>query len=160
MRIGIISDTHLIDGEEALALLRGPLRGVELILHAGDVVTGEVIDALSRIAPVRGVAGNMDHPEVRQRWPERQVVQVGAFRIGMIHGSGAPQGLEQRVLEAFAGSGVDAVVFGHSHQPLVHRQGGVLLVNPGSATDRRWAPFCSCALLEAGGTLEAEIVRL
>jgi len=160
LRIGIVSDTHLHCSEEAHQLLRGPLQGVELILHAGDVVAAEVIDALDRIAPVRGVAGNMDLPEVRRRWPEKQEITVGAYRIGLIHGSGPPQGLEQRVLREFSPA-IDAVVFGHSHQPLVVRQCNILLINPGSPTDRRFAPCHSVALLDVEpGGLRARLIRI
>jgi putative phosphoesterase len=162
VRIAVISDTHLQDAAQAEELLWGHLYGVDAILHAGDVVTEEVIDLLERIAPVYGVAGNMDGPAVRRRWPTERLLEFGRFRIGLTHGSGPPLGLPGRVRRQFATvpEGVDAIVFGHSHQPGIEEQAGVLLINPGSPTDRRYAPYCSYCLLELGTHLTPQLVRL
>lgn len=165
-RAAVISDTHARPGDVAkvMDLLRPHLGGVDRILHAGDVVCPELLDALEGLAPLDAVAGNMDGPDIAARLPQQTVIELGGRRIGLIHGWGAPGDLPRKVLERFCGDdgrpGVEAVVFGHSHAPLVEYRQGVLLVNPGSPTDRRWAPFCSLALLEAGRSLQAHIVRL
>lgn len=158
MRIGVISDTHLYRGEDLIERLWGHLHGLDLVLHAGDVVSREVIEVLSKIAPVEGVAGNMDTPEVCRIWPNKRVVEVGPFRIGMMHGSGPGKGLDLRVLQEF--SWVDAIVFGHSHQPLIQRYGGILLINPGSPTDPRQSPWPSMAIIDARDRISAELIRL
>lgn len=158
MRVALLSDTHLTRADEIQELLWGHLHGVDLILHAGDVVRPAVIEELERIAPVFGVAGNSDPPAIQQLWPTERVVQVGTFRVGMLHGAGSMQGLMQRLPRTFAG--VDAVVFGHTHLPMVEQRGGLLLVNPGSPTAPRGDEGPTFALLHVGRSLSAEIVRI
>ncbi|MBN1946003.1 MAG: metallophosphoesterase family protein [Bradymonadales bacterium] len=159
-KVGLISDTHTTDGAALVQLVQPHFAGVERILHAGDIVAPEVLQALSRIAPVEAVYGNMDPIAMHRVLPARRLVTLGRFRVGLIHGGGAPDGIERRVLAAFADEPVDAIVFGHTHTPLVKRVNGVLLVNPGSATDSRWTPVRTVAFLEIGSTLEAYHVEL
>ena len=152
--IGVLSDTHIPVvvprlPREILEILGK--EGVSLILHAGDMVVSGVVDDLLEVAPVRAVAGNMDHPPVQEAWPFRDVVQVEDVRIGLIHGWGPPQGLPSRVLDAFAQDNVDCVVFGHSHLPLNERRGGVVLFNPGTPTDTRFSSIKSLGILEVEG---------
>ncbi len=128
--IGVISDTHLrgADLELNQALARH-LAGVEMILHAGDITSLEVLHALD--APqVLAVAGNMDGPEVAAALPVKRVVEVEGYRIGLIHGWGSPFGLAGRVRREFGD--VHCVVFGHSHRPMNAVVDGVLMFNPGS----------------------------
>lgn len=130
MRIGVLSDTHMRDYDPALAeKARRHFAGVDMILHAGDLTSLLVLDALQ--APqVLAVCGNMDGPEVVAQLPRKLVVPVGEFKIGLIHGWGSPLGLADRVRREFAE--VDAVVFGHSHRPTNLKKNGILLFNPGS----------------------------
>lgn len=161
MTIGVVSDTHVSGGMGKLprALYEG-LEGVDLILHAGDIVSMDVIDELSQIAPVEAVSGNMDGWDVARDLPEKKIVQAGRYRIGLMHRAGVVQGMEERLIEIFSGDDVDCIVYGHSHNPNIERRGKVLLVNPGSPTDRTWAPYNSYALIHAGDELSAEIIRL
>lgn len=177
MKIGVISDTHLHGGgfhpkkmasrlinqvNESVAdlvrLVRPHFQKVDLIIHAGDFVCYEVITALSELAPVEGVAGNMDPPEISSRLPARKVIRAGGLKIGIVHGWGAPHGLAEKVRREF--DEVDCVVFGHSHQPFQQTLDGVLLFNPGSPTDRRFALSHSVGLLHLEGTLRGEIITL
>lgn len=162
-RIGVVSDTHIPGRARALpaALLQG-LAGVELILHAGDILEESVLEALRAVAPVQAVAGNNDCPDLVRRYGWRRVVEVGGRRIGLVHGHiGSADDTPHRALEAFAGEWIDAVVFGHSHIPLCREVGGVLLFNPGSPTDRRRQPHCTYGLLHiAPGVLRGEIIAL
>ncbi len=165
MRVLVLSDTHVAAAQVpwVVELLRPHLDGVEHILHAGDAVSPALHEALAKLAPLSAVAGNMDPPELRARWPEESVLELGGRRVGLIHGWGAPQDLARRVVERFqAPDGrvpLDVLVFGHSHQPLVERRGGLLLLNPGSAVDQRFAPYRSVAELDLA-RLTARIVRL
>lgn len=156
----MIADTHIPRAAASLPpeLLRG-LEGADLILHAGDLVEMSVLDELEAIAPTAAVVGNMDRPDVAAVLPEQRVLEVEGRLIGLIHGWGPPVGIERRVLSRF--SGVDAVVFGHSHRPLVEERKGVLLLNPGTPSDRRFSKCLSYAILtiEEGG-MKAEIVQL
>jgi len=160
MKIGCVSDTHINGGMGKLppALIEG-LRGVDLILHAGDIVTLDVIEELRLIAPTEAVAGNMDGWDVAAVLPEKRVIQAGNHRIGLIHGGGRVPDIKERVLAKFRDDGVDCIVFGHSHQAVVERIGDVLLVNPGSPTDRTYARYNSYALIYADDDITAEIIR-
>jgi putative phosphoesterase len=162
----VLSDTHVqpVEVDRLMDRIGPHLRGVDRILHAGDVVCTELLDALGQVAPVDAVAGNMDPPAVQARWPETATIDLDGRRIGLMHGWGAAGDLPRKVLERCCDEDgkptIDGLVFGHSHAALVEYRQGVLLLNPGSPTDRRWAPFCSMALLEVGRTLSARIVRL
>jgi hypothetical protein len=162
VRIGVLSDTHLPDSAEAGAFLQElaarHFAGVELILHAGDIIACGVLAAFAP-CPVYGVRGNMDaaDPEL----PYKRVLHVAGLRIGLIHGWGPPAGLLHRVRREFADTPLDCLVFGHSHEPLCQQEAGLLLFNPGSATDRRDQPVCSVGLLEIeGGAIRGRIIAL
>jgi putative phosphoesterase len=153
MILGVLSDTHLRRPDERLdCLLADVLGPAEVLLHAGDYVGDAVLDHLEFVdqRPFYGVSGNMDPQALTQRLPEKRVVELGGYRIGLVHGWGAPGGLEDRVLGAF-GEPIDVLVFGHSHRATRVERAGMLLVNPGSAFDRRFAPRCTVALIELGG---------
>nr|HPG72547.1 metallophosphoesterase family protein [Syntrophales bacterium] len=97
---------------------------------------------------VLGVCGNMDPPRVEEEMPVKRVVEIGRFRIGLIHGGGSPHDLEDRIRWEF--SGVDCIVYGHSHYPANHVRDGILFFNPGTACDRRWSVSNSVGILEVG----------
>lgn len=161
LRIGVLSDTHFTSLEEGLPLLQrlqeGPFRETEIILHAGDMVDPEILGLFFEKS-VHAVRGNMDPPVPGM--PVRKIVPIGRFRIGLMHGWGAPEGLEQRLLKEFHGERLDCLVFGHSHHPLCREENGLLLFNPGSPTDRRWAPFHSVGVLEVGEKITGQIIRI
>lgn len=146
VRIGVIADTHIPARAAVLSpqVLRA-LEGVNLILHAGDVTDPTLLKELHLIAPVMAVAGNNDPAE--SGLPLTQLVTVGGWRIGVTHGhEGSGKTTPDRALSLF--SNVDCVVFGHSHIPCCRWQGGVLLFNPGSPTDRRRARRHSYGFLQ------------
>ena len=160
MKICVLSDTHIPVAAPELPpeLLRG-MEGADLILHAGDIVELRVLDDLRAIAPVEAVRGNMDRADVQQALPAKKVIPAQGKRIGLVHGSGAPWGVANRVLREF--EDVDIIVFGHSHHPLNEERNKVRLFNPGSPTDRRFAPYKSYGIIEiTDDTVKAEIVRL
>jgi hypothetical protein len=161
MKIGVLSDTHLGDLAQALPFLQQlaerHFADAGMILHAGDLVHPDILLAFpGRI--VHAVRGNMDVGA--GHLPLRKIIAAGDFRIGLVHGWGAPDGLEERLLREFRGDRIDCLVYGHSHHPVCHRRDGLLLFNPGSPTDRRWAPFHSVGLLEVGERIEGRIIRL
>jgi putative phosphoesterase len=166
MKIAVLSDTHADANqvERVVSRLQKHLQGVDQILHAGDIVCKELLDALGTFAPVQAVVGNMDPAEIRNNLPESRVLQLAGHSIGLVHGWGAPGDLPRRVVEHFIGTAgkpeVEMVVFGHSHQPYNEKRSGVLLLNPGSPTDRHYAPYPSMAYLELGAQIRAEIIRV
>jgi uncharacterized protein len=161
MKIAVISDTHLprFTARLAVALERVASEGPDLILHCGDLTTLEATFVFERIAPVDAVAGNNDGPEIVRRYGRRKIVACDGLLVGMIHGDGRHGTTLGRARAAFSNERVDAVVFGHSHVPYLERENGVLLLNPGSPTDKRRQPRFSFAVLEtAGGVPAARLV--
>lgn len=161
MRVGIISDTHVHSLETGLILaeklLNDPFSDIEAILHAGDHVHGD-LDSCFYPIPWYSVRGNMDSSS--DGLPTQRVVTLGETRIGMVHGWGSPSGIEKRVLSCFPANDIDVLVFGHSHQPLCRKVGSVLLINPGSPTDRRSAPYHTVGILNIGSEVTGEIIRI
>ncbi len=159
-KVVAISDTHIPKvGSLLPPVLREAMREADLVLHAGDLVDLSVLEELRGLAPVEAVAGNMDYPAVKAVLPEQTVIEVEGKLIGLTHGWGPPLGIERRVLSRF--SGVDVVVFGHTHAALVEERKGTLLVNPGTPTDRRFSKRLSYAVITVdGGRVSARIVWL
>jgi putative phosphoesterase len=114
------------------------LERADLILHAGDFLARAVLDELRELAPLEGVHGNMDDAELKALLPGRRIVEVAGRRIGMVHDAGPAAGRAARLVAAFPGC--DLVVYGHTHLPELVRHDGVLILNPGSPTERRRAP--------------------
>lgn len=161
MKIGVISDTHISgSADEIPSQIYDHFSGVDLILHAGDLLELRVLRELERIAKVKGVYGNMDLPEVRKSLPFKEIINAGKFKIGLTHGLGPPIGLRRRVKKVFRGDEVDVIVFGHSHLPLNLMEKGILFFNPGSPTDRIFAPYRSCGILVVDSEVKGRIIRL
>ncbi|NOZ20186.1 MAG: metallophosphoesterase family protein [Planctomycetes bacterium] len=159
MRIGVLSDTHVVDASDIPVEVFETLRDVDLILHAGDILELGVIDELGALAPVHAVCGNMDPHLTREKLPGKSIINAGGKRIGLTHGSGAPFGLHNRVRARF--DDVDVIVFGHSHRPMCETADGVLVFNPGSPTDVRFAPCRSFGILSIeGDDILGSIVQL
>ncbi|MBI2907365.1 MAG: metallophosphoesterase family protein [Chloroflexi bacterium] len=157
-RIGVISDTHVFSIEELPEGLVAALRGMDLIVHLGDYMGRSLLDALKELNSFRGVYGNMDPLSIRLVLPEKDVLEIGGKRIGVIHGFGAPWGLAERVTREFPG--VDAVLHGHSHTPANELLDGVLRFNPGSATGRFPASGKTYGIVTLGDDIQGEIVAL
>jgi len=150
MTLGVISDTHGLLRPEAVAALRG----ADLILHAGDVGTLQVLDALRALAPTVAVRGNVDTAIWATALRPTEVVTAGGHAIFMLHDRA------ELKVDVHA-AGYAAVIFGHSHRPTVERRDGVLFLNPGSAGPRRFTlPVTVARLTVAAGGLTPEIVTL
>jgi uncharacterized protein len=161
VKIGVLSDTHITSLEEgydlATRLLNGPFRHVEMILHAGDHIIPD-FDSCFNGLPYYGVCGNMDRLD--SSLPQKRVIDINGTRIAMTHGWGSPIGIEKRVADYFKDDVVDVIIFGHSHRPICLQFDSILLLNPGSATDRRSAPFHSVAILNIETIISADIISL
>ncbi|MCM8762860.1 MAG: metallophosphatase family protein [Candidatus Omnitrophica bacterium] len=162
MKIGAISDTHIYQESEHIPKkILDDFKTVDLILHAGDLIDLKVLDELKKSCKnVLAVYGNMDPPEVRRALKEKEIVQAGRYRIGLMHGFGHPSRLIDLLREAFKDDKVDIVVFGHSHYPVNEKKNGILYFNPGSAVDKIFAPYNSYGILEINDKIEARIIKL
>jgi len=155
--LGVISDTHLLEATIPEQILE-TLRGTDIILHAGDAVVMPVIDQLSQLAETISVRGNMDRGDVVRFLPDRRVIKVQGFKIGLTHGYGPPRGMTRKVRAMF--DDVDCIIFGHTHQPLVEESNGILFFNPGSPTDKMFAKVNTFGLLEITDKLTPRLVYL
>lgn len=152
-RIGLISDTHGM----VRASVHEALAGVARILHAGDVGGDEVLAELATIAAVQAVYGNTDAPG-DPRLAAHLDLEVDGVRIHVSHGHELGSPTPPRLLAAYD---ADVIVYGHTHQQLVMRAGGRLVVNPGAAGARRFRLEPSVAILTiADGKAEVELVSL
>jgi putative phosphoesterase len=142
LTLGVISDTHLHArdaGRLPTEILDLFARfQADLIVHGGDIVDQAVIDRLEAVAPVIAVHGNNEPLELWKTLPERIILTAGRWTIGIVHGHGGPTA-RKTVLTAFPVP-VDFAIYGHSHIPMIEAIDGVRYFNPGSPTDRRWAP--------------------
>lgn len=151
--IGLISDTHGL----VRPGVHEALKGVELILHAGDVGGTEILDELRLIAPIRAVSGNTDPPG-DPSLTQRIDIEVDGVRIHVSHGHEVGSPTPGKLAAQYD---ADVVVYGHSHQQLVTRFDNRLFVNPGSAGARRFNLLPSVARLTiAKGKAEVEIIEL
>ena len=142
MVIAVISDTHLPRGARRLPdACVERIAAADLLLHAGDFSTLDVLRELEAIGPpVAGVHGNVDSADLRRLLPPERVVEADGARIAMLHDAGPRAGRLERMRRRF-GDRAEIVVFGHSHLPL-HEEApdGFQIFNPGSPTERRRAP--------------------
>ena len=154
----MISDTHLGQPTEELkALLRGPFKGVETILHAGDLTELAVLEAFAG-KNILAVCGNMDAQSARKQLPTHRVFQVGKFTIGLAHGWGGPQGIEERMAKEFGK--VDCIVYGHTHTPSQTEREGIFFFNPGAFDGGKgWSPG-SVGILNLGEAISGQIIHL
>lgn len=159
VRALVLADTHLrSDGLGAMPEEVWQLAAAaDVVLHAGDVVEGAVLDALGDLAPTHAVLGNNDRDLVGEL-PEVLELVLAGVRVAMIHDSGPAAGRDRRMARRFPDA--DVVVFGHSHQPVAAgADGGPLLFNPGSPTQRRRQPVHTVGWLElaSGSVVRAEV---
>lgn len=161
VQIAIVSDTHMPRRGRRLpdACVRR-LRAADLILHAGDLITLDVLAELRSFGELVAVHGNVDDAAARATLPATAVVEVDGRRIAMIHDAGPSAGRMRRMRARFPEA--DAVVFGHSHLPLHERvDDGFQIFNPGSPTERRRAPRHTMGIARVrDGELSFELVAL
>ena len=148
--IGVISDTHGLVRPQALQALRG----VDLIIHAGDIGAPEVMDALKSIAPVVAIKGNNDNEAWATSLPDTKLVQLNAAKLYVIHN------VKELDCDPVA-RGIQVVISGHSHKPSVVKRDGVLYLNPGSAGPRRFKLPVAVGKLHVNSlNVKAELIEL
>lgn len=162
MVAAIISDTHLPRGARRLPdACVERLRDADAIVHAGDFSRREVLEDLRALGPpVTAVHGNVDEPALRAALPETAELRLAGRTIAVVHDAGPASGRLARLRRRFPHA--DAVVFGHSHIPLLEAGDGLVIFNPGSPTDRRRQPehTMGIARLRDDGGLEFELIAL
>ncbi len=161
MKVAVLSDTHIPHAAAQLPKrVCEILKQVDAIIHAGDYQAASVIDTLQSFADFYGVFGNMDTTEIHQRVPMERIVNLQGYAIGVVHGWGNPAGIEERILDLFKGTKLDAIVYGHTHRAHQEMRDGILLFNPGSPTDKRFTQFQTMGILTLEDKLTGEIIYL
>jgi uncharacterized protein len=163
MRIAVISDTHFPQrGPDLPPLCAERLASTDLIVHAGDLCDVHALGSIREIGPpVIAVHGNVDDADVCAQLPGETEFDVDGVRIAVVHDAGAASGRLSRLRRKFPAA--DVVIFGHSHVPLIeHGDGGFLILNPGSPTDRRRQAVCTMAelIVRPGYAARATIIPL
>lgn len=158
----VLADTHAPRRwRRCPPMVASYLRDADLILHAGDVCTADVLEELSQYAPVRAVLGNNDGPDVAA-WgaPPTLEFELAGLPVAMLHDSGGAAGRCVRLRRRFPAA--QLVIFGHSHIPMDQAAAGIRIFNPGSPTDRRRQPHGTIGLLhiDDGRLVEARIEQV
>ncbi len=157
VRVGVVSDTH----DRFDAALLELFAGVNLILHAGDIVGPQVLEQLGALAPVRAVRGNNDFGPWAEQLPAARVERIAEVPVLVVHILGTVEEPTSAVRFLLEAEKPKVVISGHSHQGLLQHQGGVLYFNPGSAGPARFKlkPAAGLLTLEAG-RVHAELFAL
>lgn len=173
MKIALISDTHIPESLDRLPdTLMSHLDGVDAILHAGDIVSNDVLKTLAAIAPTTAVAGNMDPPEVAGKLSDKELVALNGRLIGLKHGHQAHQLQSHYIGKPYDGPEMELffqlmssqlpqaeiIVFGHFHRAVITQWNSIMFINPGAVSPAHGE--CSFAMLELGKTVNARIIPL
>ncbi len=160
MRILVLSDTHIpVAAQDLPGEIYKAIEGVDMIFHAGDIMDAGVLDKLRSLKETKAVCGNMDSKELCMTLNSKEIINIGKFKIGLMHGYGAPSEIMPTVRREF--DKVDVLVFGHSHAAMNIKKDGVLYFNPGSPTDKIFASKNSYGILEVTDkTIEGTIIEI
>jgi putative phosphoesterase len=158
MKIGVVSDTHLREPHpEFKRRIELYFKDVEKIFHAGDFVEWGVVEYLSSLKELIAVCGNMDSQDIRKAFPQKRIIELKGFKIGLIHGGGAPFGIESRIRDEF--DEVDAIVYGHTHTPAHHQVKNIYFFNPGCGT-RSFVGQATLGILHLEEKIVGEIIKI
>jgi uncharacterized protein len=150
LRVGLLSDTH--------GLLRPEVRafalGCDYLIHGGDIGSAAILDELGGIAPLIAVKGNNDRQQWAAQLPATEMIRIAGVFVYVIHD------ISQLDIEPRA-AGVNIIVSGHSHKPLIENRGGILYINPGSCGPRRFQlPISAGEMIVSGTKVRARTVEL
>lgn len=149
MKIGIISDTHMNKHFSKLKdILNKNFKDLDLIIHAGDYTSMELIEILKAHGNFLGVYGNNDKSKLRSVLTDKHIVTLEDYKIGICHGHGPNKNTLDNVMDTFKDEKLDIVIYGHSHKPCIFTKDKTMYLNPGSCTSKRKEPWFSYIILE------------
>jgi len=152
-KVGLISDTHIPSrGKSLPSSIIKHFSYCDLILHAGDLEEITVVEELGKIAPVKAVHGNMCHADVIRTVPSILQIKIEDITVGLIHGDGGPSGYYERIISKFQRFSnnklPEIIICGHTHHPEAKILHEIQFINPGSPTDKYFAPYNTIALMQ------------
>ena len=160
MLIGLISDTHIPDrGLKIPEKVFKTFKNVDLILHAGDITSYEIIKELNNIAPTIAVQGNMDRYQ-NIDLPKSQVITVEDIKIGLIHGEVYPKGDTQQLQYLAKELNANILVSGHTHIASIDQLEKTLLVNPGSPISPRLSDPSVMLMTIENNNVDIEVIKI
>lgn len=160
MLIGVISDTHIPERARKIPdMVFDLFKDVDLILHAGDLVSIDVLKQLEKQAPTRCVQGNMDY-YYGLKLPKKDIINVEDFKIGLNHGEVYPRGDTQQLKYIAQEMGVGILITGHTHWAFIKKFDDVILLNPGSPTVPRMSDPSLMIIEIENNTLESRIIKI
>ena len=151
MRVLVLSDTHIPATAKKLPpIIEKEAKASDCCLHSGDFIDYSIFQILSNWTKTYGVYGNMDDEYTKKELPEKGIIKLEGVTLGLIHGAGRPRYLIEYINKEFVSemSAIDIFVFGHSHIPQNEEINGKIYFNPGSPTDKIFAPYCSYGILD------------
>lgn len=164
MKVLVISDTHIpVTATKLPAVIENEAKTSDCCLHCGDFIVYPVLESLNTLTKTFGVCGNMDDDQIKENLPQKQVIKLEGITVGLIHGGGTQQHIIEYLNREFAKeyNEIDVFVFGHSHRPTNKVIDGKIYFNPGSCTDRTFAPCRSYGILEINGKdLKPRIINI
>ena len=163
-KLVILSDTHIpVRAAKIPEQIIEQFKDADLIIHAGDYQTIEVVNSLESYGKFVGVCGNMDSDDIAEKLPEKAIINIKnndkEFKIGITHGSGPPQGLAERIFIFFKEK-LDCIIFGHSHKPFNEIINNTLIFNAGSPTDTVFTNINTFGILTIDNEIKGEIIKL
>lgn len=160
MLIGVISDTHIPERASEIPEITFEIfKDVEMIFHAGDLVSLEVRDRLTDLAPTTCVQGNMDR-YYGLKFSKREFIEIDGVKIGVNHGEVFPRGDTQQLRYIGLEMGVEVLITGHTHSAFITKLEDILLLNPGSPTVPRLSEPSVMLLDVDDSKVEAQIITM
>lgn len=158
VKLGVLSDSHINKLNDLPNKTIDLLKGMDLIIHAGDYDDKGLIDDLRTFGHFKGVHGNMDSKEIKDELPSKLIFEINNFRVGVTHPheGGPPFGIENRYKKKF--NQLDLIIFGHTHIPKNEVIDGILYFNPGSATGKWPAQNKTFGIIEINKTIRGKII--
>ena len=164
MKMLVISDTHIpVTADQLPQVILKEAQTCDYCFHAGDLVEYNIIEELSKLTTVHAVYGNMDDGNTKKRLPSKKIVTIEGVTFALIHGSGSLINIISTVTDAFQNDldKINILIFGHSHLPTDQEINGRIYFNPGSPTDKIYAPYCSYGIIELkDGKIIRRIVKI
>jgi putative phosphoesterase len=164
LKLGVISDTHLSSYDLQFAEnIKELFKETDLIIHAGDIVSPYVLEIFAGWE-LKVVCGNMDPIAMHKHFPEKMVFEISGFRFAVVHdinkvkGWGMSKNLAEKIGKFFGH--VDCLIHGHTHDPAVTKEDGIILLNPGSATNNRYLPFNTVGIIDISDHIEVKILEV